>query len=184
MDGCRSRWVFASRIASVLLIALLAIRSADAATIVALGASNTFGKGVARSQAYPAQLQVRARGYNVRVINAGVNGDTTGGMPSRLDRTVPAGTNVVMLQPGGNDRRTGSGDERANNILAIQNRPAGRGAKVIIVENNILSGLPHQPDGVHLTPEGYRMLAETLAAQVAPAIGRWALAGCFRHGHL
>ena len=36
--------------------------SADAATIVALGASNTYGKGVARSQAYPAQLEAILRG--------------------------------------------------------------------------------------------------------------------------
>jgi acyl-CoA thioesterase-1 len=37
---------------------------AHAATVVALGASNTFGKGVSRSQAYPAQLEalLRARG--------------------------------------------------------------------------------------------------------------------------
>jgi len=46
--------------AAVLLSAALA----DAATVVALGASNTFGKGVSRSQAYPAQLEalLRARG--------------------------------------------------------------------------------------------------------------------------
>jgi acyl-CoA thioesterase-1 len=37
---------------------------AHAATVVALGATNTFGKGVSRSQAYPAQLEalLRARG--------------------------------------------------------------------------------------------------------------------------
>ena len=37
----------------------LGIGSADAATIVALGASNTYGKGVARNQAYPAQLEAK-----------------------------------------------------------------------------------------------------------------------------
>jgi acyl-CoA thioesterase-1 len=46
--------------------------SAFAATIVALGASNTYGKGVARNQAFPAQLEtiLRAKGLNVRVLNA------------------------------------------------------------------------------------------------------------------
>jgi hypothetical protein len=34
---------------------------AHAATVVALGASNTFGKGVSRSQAYPAQLEALLR---------------------------------------------------------------------------------------------------------------------------
>jgi lysophospholipase L1-like esterase len=35
--------------------------SAGAITIVALGASNTYGKGVARSQSYPAQLEAMLR---------------------------------------------------------------------------------------------------------------------------
>jgi acyl-CoA thioesterase-1 len=76
-----------------------ALGSAHAATVVALGASNTFGKGVSRSQSYPAQLEtlLRAKGLNVRVINAGVNGDTTGGMLGRLDRVVAKGTSVVIL---------------------------------------------------------------------------------------
>jgi acyl-CoA thioesterase-1 len=74
--------------------------------IVALGASNTYGKGVSRPQAYPAQLQglLKQRGVSAVVSNAGINGDTTGGMLARLSSAVPAGTKVVILQPGGNDR--------------------------------------------------------------------------------
>jgi len=154
-----------------LLAALgLGVASADAAAIVALGASNTYGKGVARNQAYPAQLEaiLRAKGSNVRVVNAGINGDTTEGMLQRLDRAVPNGTSAVILQPGGNDRRKGSPDRTAD----IQSRLGARGIKVIMLSNGMLGGLPHQPDGVHLTPEGYHMLAEQLASQVSGAIGR------------
>jgi acyl-CoA thioesterase-1 len=70
---------------------LLFASAAQAATVVALGASNTYGKGVSRGQAYPAQLEalLRARGLNARVINAGINGDTTGGMLARLNSAVP-----------------------------------------------------------------------------------------------
>lgn len=145
-----------------------------AATVVALGASNTYGKGVARNQAYPAQLEalLRARGLSVRVINAGINGDTTGGMLGRMDGVVPKGTSAVILQPGGNDRRKGSGADRAGNIAEIEKRLSARGVRVIMLENQALQGLPHQPDGVHLTPEGYRMLAESLVSQVAGAVGR------------
>jgi acyl-CoA thioesterase-1 len=144
--------------------------SADAATIVALGASNTYGKGVARNQAYPAQLEaiLRAKGSNVRVVNAGINGDTTESMLARLDRAVPNGTSAVILQPGGNDRRKGRPDRTAD----IQSRLSGRGIPVIMLGNSMLRGLPHQPDGQHLTPEGYHMLAESLASQVSGAIGR------------
>jgi GDSL-like Lipase/Acylhydrolase family len=96
---------------SLAITVLFALTSApaNAATVVALGASNTFGKGVARSQAYPAQLEaiLRAKGANVRVVNAGINGDTTEGMLRRLDQVVPKGTSAVILQPGGNDRRKG-----------------------------------------------------------------------------
>ncbi|WP_298885298.1 GDSL-type esterase/lipase family protein [uncultured Bradyrhizobium sp.] len=144
--------------------------AAHAATVVALGASNTFGKGVSRSQAYPAQLEtlLRTRGLNVRVINAGINGDTTGGMLARLDRVVPKGTGVVILQPGGNDRRKLAAD----NTPEIQSRLSAMGIKVVMLPNGMLHGLPHQPDGQHLTPEGYHMLAEQLAGEVAAALGR------------
>jgi acyl-CoA thioesterase I len=143
---------------------------AGAATIVALGASNTYGKGVARGQAYPAQLEaiLRAKGANVRVVNAGINGDTTEGMLRRLDQAVPKGTSAVILQPGGNDRRKGSPDRTSE----IQQQLSARGIPMIMIPNSSFRGLPHQPDGQHLTPEGYHMLAEQVASQVAGVIGR------------
>ena len=143
-----------------------------AAIIVALGASNTYGRGVGRNEAYPAQLEalLRAKGHNVHVINAGINGDTTGGMMRRLG-AVPKGTAVVILQPGGNDRRRGSEGDRAANIAAIESQLRARGIKVVILENGMLHSLPHQPDGHHLTPEGYRMLAQALLGQVESALG-------------
>jgi acyl-CoA thioesterase-1 len=145
---------------------------ADAITIVALGASNTYGKGVARNQSYPAQLEamLRAKGLNVRVINAGINGDTTGGMLRRLDSVVPPGTRVVILQPGGNDARKGVGEQVEGNLAAINSRLAARGIKVIMAANSLNRSLPHQPDGQHLTPEGYRMLAAALLPEVESSI--------------
>src|SRR5882672_2509851 len=128
------------------LLAMLSIgaASADAATIVLLGASNTYGKGVARNQAYPAQLEaiLRAKGSDVRVVNAGINGDTTEGMLERLDQAVPNGTSAVILQPGGNDRRKGRADRTAD----IQSRLSARGIPVIMLGNSMLGGLPHKPD--------------------------------------
>jgi acyl-CoA thioesterase I len=145
---------------------------ASATTIVALGASNTYGKGVARNQSYPAQLEamLRAKGLNVRVINAGINGDTTGGMLGRLDRAVPPGTRIVILQPGSNDMRKGVAEQTESNLAAIRNRLAARGIKVIMAENGLNRALPHQPDGQHLTPEGYGMLAAALLPEVEASI--------------
>ena len=160
----------------VLAFALLGLApvAAGAATVVALGASNTYGKGVARNQAYPAQLEaiLRSKGVNARVINAGINGDTTGNMLRRMDRVVPKGTSVVVLQPGGNDGRKVKFGETGDNVAEIRSRLAARGVKVIMMENSAFRGLPKQPDGQHPTPEGYRMLAESVASEVASAVGR------------
>ena len=151
-------------------ISNFAAAPASAATVVALGASNTYGKGVARNQAFPAQLEaiLRAKGLNVRVINAGINGDPTENMLRRLDSVVPKGTRVVILQPGGNDGRKGRPDRTAE----IESRLSAKGIRVIMLPNSAFHGMPHQPDGQHLTPEGYHMIAEQLASQVAGAIGR------------
>ena len=101
-------------------------------------------------------------------------------MLARLDSAVPNGTRVVILQPGGNDfvrRRgglSGGSEARAENVEQIVSRLRSRGVQVIMLENQTLGAVPtqyHQPDGQHLTPEGYRLLASWLLPQVAPALG-------------
>ena len=167
-------WIFWLKVLALLAILAwisnFAAAPASAATVVALGASNTYGKGVARNQAFPAQLEaiLRAKGLNVRVVNAGINGDPTENMLRRLDSAVPNGTSVVILQPGGNDGRKGRPDRTAE----IESRLSAKGIRVIMLPNSAFHGMPHQPDGQHLTPEGYHMIAEQLASQVASAIGR------------
>ncbi len=150
-------------------------------TIVALGASNTYGKGVSRGEAYPAHLQrmLRSKGIQARVINAGINGNTTGQMLARLDSAVPPGTRVVILQPGGNDRRKGvDGDDRRANIGAIRGRLSARKIRVVMLENRLLGSIRRrspandQGDGSHLTGRGYAELAAAILPQVMQAIGR------------
>jgi acyl-CoA thioesterase I len=138
-------------------------------TIVALGASQTNGKGVARSEAYPAQLEMllRAAGYNVHVLNEGISGETTCSMLGRLGSAVPGGTRAVILQPGGNDKRTASGDCSGE----IESRLKGRGIAVIMLPNSYFQGMPRS-DGQHLTPEGYHAIAVRLLPEVEAAIGR------------
>jgi acyl-CoA thioesterase-1 len=165
---------------SVMIAAALAMTAeaqAQSVRIVALGASNTYGKGVARGEAYPAQLQalLRQKGIAATVANAGVNGDTTGGMLARLAYAVPVGTQLVILQPGGNDRRRGEEAQRGSNIAAIRSRLAARSIKVVMMENSMLGAVPQSeraPDGVHFTPRGYAMLAQRILPQVVAALGR------------
>jgi acyl-CoA thioesterase-1 len=138
------------------------------AQVVALGASQTNGKGVSRDQAYPAQLEamLRARGRNAQVINAGMDGDTPPGMLNRLDSAVLAGTKVVILQPG-----TNAVDPAA--VSQIRSRLAARGVRVIMLEGarRMVPAGDVQADGQHLTPEGYRMIASQLLPQVLRALG-------------
>jgi acyl-CoA thioesterase I len=77
--------------------------------IVAFGDSLTAGYGLSINDAFPAQLQraLNAKGVAVKVVNAGVSGDTTVGGLSRLDWSVPDGTDAVILELGANDALRG-----------------------------------------------------------------------------
>src|SRR5829696_3039097 len=91
----------------VLLVVILFSREASAQSvrIVAIGDSNTAGFGVARAEAFPARLEalLRAAGHDAQVWNAGIAGDTFGGISARLDRYVPDGIHIVIVQGGYND---------------------------------------------------------------------------------
>jgi acyl-CoA thioesterase I len=148
------------------------IAGADAMNIVALGASNTAGWGVASQTAYPAQLEamLKARGYDAHVANAGVSFDTTSGMLRRVDSAVPPGTSIVILNPGGNDLRFfGSKERRAANIAAIVDRLRARHIKVFVFENTIVPETDYQWDGIHFNAEGHALVASYLMRQLTSA---------------
>ena len=94
---------------SAVLLCAISSSAAQAAEVVALGASNTFGRGrgstpdgVSPGQAYPAQLErlLQSQGCRVRVQNAGIAGNTTGQMLARLGGVLGKDTRVLILQPG------------------------------------------------------------------------------------
>jgi acyl-CoA thioesterase-1 len=146
------------------------------AQIVALGASNVAGRGVDSSQAFPAQLErlLAAKGYNVQVINAGINGDTNSGMLARLDQAVPNGTRIVLLGALGgtfNARRLGLGDQKAE-YGAIVAKLRSRGIKVIPVTGHGIGWQDLQADGIHLNAEGHAALAAQLLPSVLAVLRR------------
>ena len=104
---------------------------ADPLRVVAIGASNTSGWIVSSEQAYPQVLEqmLRTAGYEVQITNSGRPFDTTAGMLARLDSAVPDGTDLVILQPGANDRRFFvSAEQRANNTSSAE--PSDRGYRL------------------------------------------------------
>lgn len=74
-------------------------------TIVAFGDSLTAGYGLPAGEAYPAQLEAALleAGYSVRIINAGVSGETTRGNVERASFIRSQNPDIVLLGIGGND---------------------------------------------------------------------------------
>lgn len=167
-----SRLVIAAFAVSMAMFGATASDAAEV-SIVALGASNTAGKGVSPDQAFPAQLEamLRAKGYDAHVANAGVNGDTTSGMLGRLNSSVPDGTQIAIVGVNNpdNDIRAGQGAQHAANAAAIVSQLRARHIKVILQPR---MNVPRQADGVHFTPEGHRMVAARLLPMVIAAIGK------------
>lgn len=73
--------------------------------ILMLGDSLTAGYGLASRDGLPARLEaaLRERGLDVRVIDAGVSGDTTAGGLARLDWALADRPHAVIVALGAND---------------------------------------------------------------------------------
>ena len=83
--------------------------AADPVSIVALGDSLTAGYGLGPGESFPEQLEtaLRERGYDVAVANAGVSGDTASDGLARLEWSVPADADIVIVELGANDALRG-----------------------------------------------------------------------------
>ncbi len=86
--------------------------------LVALGDSLTAGYGLPPDQGFTVVLEkaLKARGYDVTVVNAGVSGDTTAGGRARLEWTLGDTPDAMIVELGANDMLRGidPGASRAN----------------------------------------------------------------------
>lgn len=95
--------------------------AAEAVKILALGDSLTAGFNLPPSDAFPIRLEeaLRTRGHDVRVVNAGVSGDTTAGALARLEWLLSGeAPDAVIVELGANDALRGLPPERAEQNLA------------------------------------------------------------------
>ena len=105
-------------------------------TVLALGDSLTAGYGLPADQGFVPQLQawLAAQGSDVKIVNAGVSGDTTAGGLSRTDWSLTPEVDAVIVNLGGNDMLRGidPAESRAN-LDAILAKVKARGVPVLLV---------------------------------------------------
>ena len=160
---------FASLLLLVLqLVALAPSATAQERVIVAFGDSLTAGLGVPADQSYPALLgeRLRREGYEYKVVNAGVSGDTTAGGLRRVDWALRLKPEIVILELGVNDALRGQNlaSVRAN-LDQLVARFQGAGARVLI------AGMRLPPNYGTPYAEDFRLLfGEVARARNAPHI--------------
>ncbi len=103
--------------------------------LVCFGDSLTAGAGIDADQAYPADLQklLDEQGYNYRVVNAGVNGNTTKDGLDRVGDVLRLHPQVVVVEFGGNDGLRGLPAAQAQrNLDSIVRQIKASGSKVAL----------------------------------------------------
>lgn len=110
--ACRMAFKHGVATAFLLFLAICGANSSAAAApfqIVGLGDSLMAGYGLGPDQGFTDRLAaaLKAQGHDVVIANAGVSGDTSSGGLSRLDWSVPDGTQLVILELGANDMLRG-----------------------------------------------------------------------------
>jgi acyl-CoA thioesterase-1 len=133
-------------------------------TLLVYGDSLVAGLGLPLRQAFPARLEAHllADGYNVRVINAGVSGETTTGARTRLEWTLLQNPDAVILESGGNDILRGIDPALTRqNLEAILKTLRARHIPVL------LSGIRPFPDPEGKHGAAYRKLYADLARRYA-----------------
>ncbi|HMM39210.1 MAG TPA: arylesterase [Desulfovibrio sp.] len=106
--------------------------------LLALGDSLTAGYGLPQGAGFAERLEARLRaaGRDVRVINAGVSGDTSAGGLARLDWLLsdPSGTpDAAVVELGANDALRGLDPARTKaNLAAILDKLRAKGVRVLL----------------------------------------------------
>lgn len=154
---------------AVLVLQLVAGESgASERVIVAFGDSLTAGLGVPADQTYPARLgeRLRREGYDYKVVNAGVSGDTTAGGLRRVDWALRLKPEIVLLELGVNDALRGQKltSVRAN-LEQLVTRFQAAGARVLVL------GMRLPPNyGTPYADEFYRLFGEVARVRDAPYV--------------
>jgi acyl-CoA thioesterase I len=136
--------------------------------VVFLGDSLTAGLGLDENEAYPAvvERELEEEGRDVRVLNAGVSGDTTAGGLSRLGWLLGQKPEVVVVALGANDGlRALPLAETEKNLREIIRRSKEAGARVLLLGMRIPPNYgPYADDFAAMYPR----IAEEMEVPLVP----------------
>jgi acyl-CoA thioesterase-1 len=123
---------------NVLIISLLLLFQAATTpkTILFYGDSLTAGYGLSAEEAFPALIgkKLTEKGKSVKVINAGLSGETSAGGLSRIDWVLRQPVDIFVLELGPNDGLRGLPLEQTEkNLQAIIDKVRAKNPAVKIV---------------------------------------------------
>jgi acyl-CoA thioesterase-1 len=127
------------RIIFSLLFLLMSAKAdcTESPTVLIFGDSLSAGYGIEVDQSWGALLQSRLneQGYEHRVVNASISGETTEGGATRIESAIADfSPKVIILELGGNDGLRGFPAERMRaNLEKIVTRATASGAAVVLL---------------------------------------------------
>jgi acyl-CoA thioesterase-1 len=149
------------------LLLFLSVGAASATppkTVLVIGDSLSAGYGIEIDQSWTALLQskLQSQGYEYRVVNASISGDTTEGGASRIAAALENfHPELVILELGGNDGLRGIPPDRMkDNLRNIIETSQASGASVIMLGIRIPTN--YGPRYTTAFEAVYRDLAEQL----------------------
>ena len=121
----------------MLLVLSTAAANAESPTIVIFGDSLSAGYGIEVDQSWAALLQTRLKdqGYEHKVVNASISGETTEGGATRIDSALQDfSPDLIILELGGNDGLRGfPAAQMKTNLTKIVSRSKESGAAVVLL---------------------------------------------------
>jgi acyl-CoA thioesterase-1 len=126
------------RIAALLLLVLnVPTFGTEAPTVLVFGDSLSAGYGIEVDQSWANLLQDRLKeqGYEHRVVNASISGDTTEGGAARIAQAIESfSPALIILELGGNDGLRGIPPSRMrDNLRTIIETSTESGAAVVLL---------------------------------------------------
>ena len=113
------------------------ILNSNDSTILIIGDSLSAGLGVAYNLAWPSLLQDRLnkQDYSIRVVNAGISGDTTAGGAERLPKLLRKyAPEIVVIELGGNDGLRGTSiNSIESNLRSMIEAALDHDAKILLI---------------------------------------------------